>query len=114
MFSSYEKQRKAQASQICNLSGKYTRISGWNTPYKRFLDCRIFPAIQADSLIVTYAIGSKTRVIPVLDWLDESNFASGKIAWTHGRSGEQGHRTGLEKCKWLVIDFVMPAVIAVL
>lgn len=114
VFSLYEKERVAQASQLCEISGKYTRIASWNTPYRRFLDCRIFPPVSADSLLITYTLGSKIRVIPVLDWLDEPHLASGSIAWTHGRLGKKEQRKVLEKCKWLVIDFLMPTVIAIL
>lgn len=116
-FATYEKQRAAQAAILCKLSGKYTRVCGWASRYKRVLDCAVFPLVKGDSLLVTYAIGNQVRRLPVLEWLGEEHFATGMIAWTHGQAGKSGQadRRGLfEKCKWRVIDLIMPAVVALL
>ncbi len=116
VFAGYQAERFKHMSHTTAISGKVTRLSTWKSRYRWIIERYIFPIINADHLLVTYAIGTQIMTVPQLDWLDEKYSPSGRVPWEHATADEQ---KGIAKKRgptlgWRLVAAAMPSIIALL
>lgn len=118
LFRRYQDEREAHVSTVMDITGKVTRLSAWESRvrWRRFLDWTLFPRIVADHLLVTFVVGPQVRVVTVLDWLEEKEFARGWIPWECApKSGKEIQETNqVDGWLWWFLQLAIPAVIPLL
>lgn len=86
LFENYQGIRKKNASDMTFISGLYTRVVAWNNPVWKFADQYVTKLIGGDCKLVEILLIPLVKQGFTLDFLDEENFKSGTVAWSHPRT----------------------------
>lgn len=86
LFKDYQGTRKKNASDMASVSGLYTRVVAWNNPVWKFADQYVTKYIGGDCKLLDLLLVPLVKQGFTLDFLNEDNFRSGNVAWSHPRT----------------------------
>lgn len=86
LFKDYQGIRKKNASDMTSVSGLYTRVVAWNNAVWKFVDQYVTKHVGGDCKLLDLLLVPLVKQGYTLDFLNEDNFKSGTVAWSHPRT----------------------------
>lgn len=86
VFKEYQGIRMKSASNTAGISGLYTRVVAWNNPVWKFADQYVTKYIGGDCKLLEILILPLVKQGYTLEFLNEENFTTGKVAWGRPRT----------------------------